>query len=1041
MISRLYRIYALLLSTFVLVGSLYAQTFPSLSFSHITTKEGLSTNYTTAVAEDKQGFIWIGTSNGLNRYDGYHFKHYYHSNTDSNSLIHNDIQTLYCDSKNRIWVTTVDGISCFNPVTNQFINYATKFKAPYHLKNNNSAKIYEDEYRQVWICNQLDVIYRINEKMGAEPVSIKVTSFAFYEQILSGYINIFRDKQNREWAFMANVVYLLDKKTKQPVKTYNFSATLKAPVLKMIQDDDGNYFLCTWNSGVYQFEPGENLLKPVTALPRKIFTDIANWKYKNKHWLMCVEINTGIYLMDMKTGASMLYGNIEGDPSSLNGNILTQFFLDSKNNIWIVSNTGVNFFSSGPDLFNVIPVTDPGSKNYDVKKNGIIFSYFEADSNVWLSKRFVSTFNYDQDFQIKNFYKSLYPASSAAFRVNGYAYDFYKKGDELFITTDSGFIIYNTIKNSSVSYLPSGFNQNLSLRTIIELNEKELLIRCFDYGLFIFNTIEKKFTGFFNIKTVCDNCIAVRASYLFKTTKNEIYVCAQGTTKSFFKFNPKTGIYSQVKPINENNFSMQSSALYGINEDSDGKLWIASSAGLFIYDPLKNLVEKQLAENKEIGTLFRICFDKTGNAWMNGPAGIWCYVKSTGKWIGFNSQDGLPGSQFDAVIARRPNGDIVAGLEGAIVVFHPDMLFKKENESPAIITEAIIGDSSIPFPLLKSSTKTFQVKPGQNSFSVDFAVLGYKNPVANRYFYKLEPLMKEFQQNENGHINFNGLSPGTYTLHVKGGNKAGIIYSNEDMLKIEVLPHWYQSPPFKIFSILLAAVIAMIFLKTRIRVVKKQAVLKQQIAETEMQALRAQMNPHFIFNSLNGIENFMMQNEKRLASDYLNKFSRLIRSILDSSRNELVPIAKDMEALQLYVDLQQLRFNNKFSYQTAIDPVLLDGDFKVPSLLIQPFVENAIEHGIAHSDKENLVLIVKASLKDEFIVYIVEDNGIGRNKAAEYNRHNKPHHKSVGLTITTDRLRILNKKNNGENSIEIADLYNEKEEPSGTKVTLKIKPQ
>ena len=123
-----------------------------------------------------------------------------------------------------------------------------------------------------------------------------------------------------------------------------------------------------------------------------------------------------------------------------------------------------------------------------------------------------------------------------------------------------------------------------------------------------------------------------------------------------------------------------------------------------------------------------------------------------------------------------------------------------------------------------------------------------------------------------------------------------------------------------------------------------------------MTALRAQMNPHFIFNSLNSIENFIMQNEKRLASDYLNKFALLVRMILENSRTQAVPLVQDMEAMQLYVDLERLRFENKFDYITEIDEVLLKGDYRVAPLLIQPFVENAIVHGLAPSDKPGLYL-------------------------------------------------------------------------------------
>src|SRR5450432_856817 len=136
--------------------------------------------------------------------------------------------------------------------------------------------------------------------------------------------------------------------------------------------------------------------------------------------------------------------------------------------------------------------------------------------------------------------------------------------------------------------------------------------------------------------------------------------------------------------------------------------------------------------------------------------------------------------------------------------------------------------------------------------------------------------------------------------------------------------------------------------------IKNESLYKQKIAETEMHALQAQMNPHFFFNSLNSIENFIMQNEKKLASDYLNKFARFIRSVLDSSYSELIEINKDIQSLQLYIDLELMRFNNKFTFSTQIDPALQDGEYHVPALLVQPFLENAINHGIGPSDRNDL---------------------------------------------------------------------------------------
>ena len=244
-----------------------------------------------------------------------------------------------------------------------------------------------------------------------------------------------------------------------------------------------------------------------------------------------------------------------------------------------------------------------------------------------------------------------------------------------------------------------------------------------------------------------------------------------------------------------------------------------------------------------------------------------------------------------------------------------------------------------------------------------------------------------------------------------------------------------------VFILLFLTIVIAIFINKSIQSKKKRAefLFKQKIAESQIQSLRAQMNPHFIFNSLNSIENFMMQNEKRKASDYMHKFALLIRTILESSRNELTTVVQDLEALKLYIDLEQMRFHNKFCYKENIDPELMRGDYYVPSLLIQPYVENAIVHGIAHSDRSDLKLIVSASLEGDYIKYVIKDNGIGRKQAADYNILNKLRHKSIGLSITEDRINLYNQERNASGYVRITDLFDDANHPAGTRVEVKIK--
>jgi LytS/YehU family sensor histidine kinase len=246
---------------------------------------------------------------------------------------------------------------------------------------------------------------------------------------------------------------------------------------------------------------------------------------------------------------------------------------------------------------------------------------------------------------------------------------------------------------------------------------------------------------------------------------------------------------------------------------------------------------------------------------------------------------------------------------------------------------------------------------------------------------------------------------------------------------------------FTTAGLLLLIIISSIVINKNIKAKKKQSEseLKQRLTEMQMQSLRAQMNPHFIFNCLNSIENFIMRNDKTAASEYLNKFSELIRIMLDSSRADLASFAKNMEGIQLYVELEQLRFNHKFSFNSNIDPELMNGDYKVPHLMIQPYIENAILHGLSPSEGENLKLYLSATLVGDYIHYIIEDNGIGRARSAKYKNHNNPDHKSIGIDLSEERINMFNQQYDVEGGVEITDLYDENNKPAGTRVNIKIK--
>jgi hypothetical protein len=212
-----------------------------------------------------------------------------------------------------------------------------------------------------------------------------------------------------------------------------------------------------------------------------------------------------------------------------------------------------------------------------------------------------------------------------------------------------------------------------------------------------------------------------------------------------------------------------------------------------------------------------------------------------------------------------------------------------------------------------------------------------------------------------------------------------------------------------------------------------ESLLRQKIAETQMQVLRSQMNPHFIFNSLNSIDAFIQSNDKYNATVYLGKFAKLMRNVLDSSKQDTITFSKDIETLRLYIELEEQRSEKKFITDLIIDAELMNSDYRVPPLIVQPFVENAIIHGLRNRSDNRGVLSVTVSKTARHIIYTIADNGIGMAAAAELNATTKG--RSYGLEMSYERIKLFNKE--VLPSVQITDLY-ENERAAGTSIKIQL---
>jgi hypothetical protein len=337
----------------------------------------------------------------------------------------------------------------------------------------------------------------------------------------------------------------------------------------------------------------------------------------------------------------------------------------------------------------------------------------------------------------------------------------------------------------------------------------------------------------------------------------------------------------------------------------------------------------------------------------------------------------------------------------------------------------------------------------ENKISIETGIINHYVRGKSRIRYRMDKLDTSWQYAPYYYtIRYEGLPPGEYTLQLQASNSSNEFNGPIKTLLITISPAVWNTWWFRLIA--LAFLIDLIYTFIRWRVKQKYALqlersekekqiadVRRKATELEMQALRAQMNPHFIFNSLNSINRFILQNNKAQASEYLTKFSKLVRMILQNSQASLISLEAELEALGLYLEMEALRFNYHFDYTITTSKDLDIEVLQVPPLILQPYVENAIWHGLMHKEEKGH-LSIEILEKDDQLYFSIEDNGIGRQKAKELASKTATRHKSLGLRITANRIAILQKNGSTESPVTIRDLVDRNGVAAGTEVIIKM---
>jgi len=406
----------------------------------------------------------------------------------------------------------------------------------------------------------------------------------------------------------------------------------------------------------------------------------------------------------------------------------------------------------------------------------------------------------------------------------------------------------------------------------------------------------------------------------------------------------------------------------------------------------------------------------------------------------YTSFHGLPSDYVNDVYCY--NDTLYAATDEGLVRMDMKEIDRTDfNQAPPVYLNRIVlrenGHSSI----LRSDS-TYILAHDQNNLTVSYSGISFRSNGNISYLYRLMPLNKEWRQTKNDELDFSDLQAGNYTFEVKAVNALGIVSAGPARYSFVIKPHFTRTWWFLIISVLallgLAYLSAYLYFRNqRIKNLEK-AKLDRQLTQLKLKSLQSQLNPHFIFNSLNAIQQFVNKEDKDQANIYLAMFAKLMRLYLMGSDSQFITLSQELEILRLYIQLEHLRFKDKFTYDLVIDSGIDLDKYKVPAMLIQPHVENAIRHGIAKDKRNDRKLDVFVKKLKKGVVVIISDNGIGRKKSLEIKMAEGSEHRSMGNKISKERLQMIRELNLAYIREKIVDSTDDNGQITGTRVELYI---
>ena len=971
-------------------AALYPQT---PSYNHYTTIDGLASSTVYNILQDRNGFIWFATLNGLSKFDGKHFTTF-RTNEGLNS---NSIISLAVGKKNELFIGNYEkGI---NVLRNG------------HIEN---------------YCNEINGIqFSLSFLLLVPSGNNEQTLYAYRS---SGTIGSITEQKNSR-LITHNI-------NPSPIEIYRLSLLRN------------NEILAITPSGLYSFKKTRLIKKQIQGLPDTAVLCLAEASDGSYY--------TGTRGMIYRIMKDRVVGSYKVNITA--NNDVCAILADKNNNVWFsVMNRGFFLIPRGSDK-----IIDIGSKMG--LQNTLVNNYLQDnEGNIW-----VSTYGKGV-FCLNNLYLKSYNENDGMSSNSVYSIASEKSG-KLLIGTFNGLnilengkfhqikgntkrtlteYIYSVKKTDNEYYVSGAFGET----GVKKISYKELVLHFFDRpsfcktstGLYLFggsgnyiviqsslknNPSDASMLFLFN-----GNSKSNRINEIFEDTKKNIWT---GTSLGLCKIAITSSSPRDWKKTFFHTDPVLNSRINAICQDNKQHVWFAGEKGIARYNLEDESVKSYTSINGyDLSSATSIVADNRNRIWIGSMNGLFLFDGNSVKYL--NRQTGLPSDEVLSLCYDSNINFLYVGTSNGISSIDIG-LFDKYAPHPLSVKIINIkaGDS------IYSSFNNLVFRPEQNHIYIDYRALCYSSPGSVKYKYNLNG---ESSETDRDFLDFSSLQSGMYVLQIMAKSQNSE-WGEPCNLIFKVRPRFYETVWFMLgilLIIILASFSAVTWrLKQHTKKVNKELELTERFNKLEHQALSAMMNPHFISNSLNSVQYLINSGKYEDANDYIAMIAKLMRKNLDTAGSGFILLSEEISRLRLYLDLEKLRFQESFTYEIITGTDVDADNVMIPNMIIQPFVENSIWHGIINSGSQGLLIVsfffeevdIDSHTGRSLIIRIT-DNGIGIDQAK---KNKKEDHISKGIQIIEERLRLLSARLELPQPIMFEDLSSLDSDSHGTEVIISLPP-